>query len=168
MLLLDPTIEDVYLTSMDIDGTEVRLEILDTNGHEQYVALFDIWVRSCQGFLLVYDIGRKGSFEEIERFLSFIFPFFFKISTTTIFLKTIRIYQKILSIKDSVIEPAVLIGNCCDREESRAVSKEDGYQLAEKLKIPFFETSALNGTNITEVFFSNFFEIKIKIKIKIK
>lgn len=113
------------------------------------------------GFVLVKDfylymiLEEKDHLKKLKGFFyfSFTFIFFFKISTTTIFLKTIRIYQKILSIKDSVIEPAVLIGNCCDREESRAVSKEDGYQLAEKLKIPFFETSALNGTNITEVFF---------------
>jgi len=31
------------------------------------------------------------------------------------------------------------------------VSKEEGFRLAERLRIPFFETSALTGENVTEV-----------------
>ncbi len=62
----DPTIEDKYQRAIDVDGQEVLLDILDTNGHEEYVALMDGWIRGSQGFLLVYDIGRRGSFEQIE------------------------------------------------------------------------------------------------------
>ena len=45
----------------------------------------------------------------------------------------------------------MLVGNCCDRGYTRVVSKEEGFRLAERLRIPFFETSALTGENVTEV-----------------
>jgi len=127
--LLDPTIEDKYQKTIEYGGKEILLDILDTNGHEEYVALMDGWIRSCQGFFLMYDIGRRGSFDHMERF-----------------------YQQILTNKNSSVEPAVLVGNCCDREYTRVVSKEEGLRLAERLRIPFFETSALSGENVTEVF----------------
>jgi hypothetical protein len=43
------------------------------------------------------------------------------------------------------------------------VEISEGRSLAAKYKIPFFETSALTGDNITEVFDSIASEIRIKI-----
>jgi len=37
-------------------------------------------------------------------------------------------------------------------EDQRVVSTEEGQQLADKLEIPFYETSALNGTNVDTCF----------------
>ena len=45
----------------------------------------------------------------------------------------------------------LLIGNKCEQEESRVVSKERGEQLAESWGIPFLETSAKTNHNIDEV-----------------
>ena len=44
----------------------------------------------------------------------------------------------------------ILIGNKADLYEEREVTKEKGEELARSLDCPFFETSALNGTNIRE------------------
>ena len=46
----------------------------------------------------------------------------------------------------------LLIGNQCDLESRREVSKEQGEQLARSLDIPFMETSAMTGENINEAF----------------
>jgi GTPase SAR1 family protein len=48
----------------------------------------------------------------------------------------------------------ILIGNKCDWEEKRAVSTEQGKQLADELGIPFLEVSAKNNINIEKAFYS--------------
>lgn len=54
----------------------------------------------------------------------------------------------------------MLIGNKCDWEEKRAVSTEQGQQLANELRIPFLEVSAKNNTNIEKAFYNLASEIK--------
>jgi len=45
-----------------------------------------------------------------------------------------------------------LIGNKCDLKDNRIISTEEGQELADKYGILFYETSALDGTNIKEIF----------------
>ena len=45
-----------------------------------------------------------------------------------------------------------LVGNKCDLEDDRVVSKEEGRKLADSLGISFLETSAKEKINIDEVF----------------
>ena len=45
----------------------------------------------------------------------------------------------------------VLAANKCDSDDKRVVTKAMGEQLAASKGIPFFETSAKSGVNITEV-----------------
>lgn len=54
----------------------------------------------------------------------------------------------------------MLIGNKCDWEEKRAVSTEQGQQLANELGIPFLEVSAKNNVNVDKAFFSLASDIK--------
>ena len=53
-------------------------------------------------------------------------------------------------IKDETSVPMVLIGNKCDLEHERQVTKEEGSELAERMGIQFFETSAKTPVNVTE------------------
>lgn len=46
----------------------------------------------------------------------------------------------------------MLVGNKLDEDSERQITIEMGEELATKLKIPFFETSAKENVNITEVF----------------
>lgn len=46
----------------------------------------------------------------------------------------------------------LLVGNKCDLTESRAVSTEEGNELAESLGIQYFETSAKDNINIKHTF----------------
>ena len=47
-----------------------------------------------------------------------------------------------------------LVGNKSDKEDERVVSTEEGQKLADALGIRFFETSALRGDNVDNVFLS--------------
>ena len=62
------TIEDTdtYSCSIDIGGQEVQLDILDTpgdTGEVKFTALLDVWIRTRDAYILVYDIQSKRTFE---------------------------------------------------------------------------------------------------------
>jgi len=128
----DPTIEDSYRKQVEIDSQACLLDIMDTAGQEEYSALRDQYMKTGQGFVLVYSITSPSSFE------------------TTHKLRT-----SILRIKeDSQDIPVVLVANKNDLEEERCVATEEGKALAAKFGIPFIEASAKTNTNVNEVFFT--------------
>lgn len=46
----------------------------------------------------------------------------------------------------------ILVGNKCDLTESRAVTTEEGNEIAESLGIQYFETSAKDNINVKQTF----------------
>jgi len=110
------------------------LDILDTAGQEEYSALRDQYLRTGQGFLLVYSITHRKSFDEI-----------------------VTLRDHILRAKDKDYNdysvPIVLVGNKCDLEKERQVSKLEGDELAKSFHCPFFESSAKLRVNVDESFF---------------
>lgn len=102
-----------------------RLEILDTAGQEEYTALRDQWIREGEGFILVYSITARSTFERIERFRT-----------------------QIARVKDSDTVPIVLVGNKVDRANEREVGREEGAALAKRLGCDFVEASAKTRLNL--------------------
>lgn len=126
----DPTIEDSYRKQCTIDGEQVLLDVLDTAGQEEYSAMREQYMRTGEGFLLVYSINSRNSLEELQSF-----------------------YEQILRVKDSDDVPVIVIGNKCDLEAERQVSYEEGLALAEQFNCKFLETSAKQRINVEEAFF---------------
>ncbi|KAI5959666.1 ras1 [Candida margitis] len=126
----DPTIEDSYRKQCTIDGEQVLLDILDTAGQEEYSAMREQYMRTGEGFLLVYSINSRNSLEELQTF-----------------------YEQILRVKDSEQVPVLVVGNKCDLEMERQVSYEEGQALANSFNCPFLETSAKLRINVEEAFF---------------
>jgi len=126
----DPTIEDSYRKQVVIDEQPCILEILDTAGQEEYTALRDQWIRDGEGFLLVYSIIDRNTFERVEKFRN-----------------------QILRVKEVDRVPMVLVGNKCDILK-RDVTREEGYFLAKRLQCEFIETSAKNCTNVEKAFYT--------------
>ena len=60
----NPTIEDSFRTNIEIDDEIYQISILDTAGQEEYSSLRDSYIRSGNGFVLVYSIVSKASFLE--------------------------------------------------------------------------------------------------------
>jgi len=125
----DPTIEDSHRKQVSVDDVVSMLDILDTAGQEEYSSMQDQWFRQGQGFLVVYSVVNKKSFQEVT-----------------------PLRQKIERIKDSKNIPMVLVGNKCDLEDEREVKKEEGEQLSQQFGCPFFETSAKDHVNVDECF----------------
>lgn len=127
----DPTIEDSYRKQVEVDGQQCMLEILDTAGTEQFTAMRDLYMKNGQGFVLAYSIVSPSTFNDLR-----------------------ELREQILRVKDTDKVPMVLVGNKCDLENDRAVSKDQGQQLAQSWgNVTFLETSARKKINVDEVFF---------------
>jgi len=128
--MYDPTIEDSYRKQMVIDDEACMLEILDTAGQEELTALRDQWIRGAEGFIIVYSITSRGSFEQVSQFR-----------------------QQILRVHDVEDMPMILVGNKSDLEHMRAVSSLEGRELSKSFRnASFLEASAKNRQNIDEIF----------------
>jgi len=137
----DPTIEDSYRKQVTIDDETCLLDILDTAGQEEYSAMRDQYMRTGQGFLCVYSITAKSTFDEITSFR-----------------------EQILRVKDKDKVPMILVGNKCDLEHDRQVTTQDGQELAKSFGCPFLETSAKSRVNVEESFYQLVREIRKELK----
>ncbi|EIE76545.1 hypothetical protein G6F57_007318 [Rhizopus arrhizus] len=115
--------------NLEIDNHTVKAQIWDTSGQERYRAITGAYYRGAVGALLVYDITRQSSFQNVQHWL-----------------KELRDHAD----PNIVI---MLVGNKVDlSESSRQVTTEDGGSLAEQEGFLFVETSALDATNVDKAF----------------
>jgi len=146
----DPTIEDSYRKQVVIDDQSCMLEVLDTAGQEEYTALRDQWIRDGEGFLLVYSICSRSSFERVRRFQEQIH----RVKDAS--LPTIP--SPPTSPSDSPYPPQskiplMLVGNKADRSTEREVSAQEGRSLATELGCLFTESSAKTCQNVELAFY---------------
>ena len=125
----DTTIEDSYSIPAKIDDIQCQLEILDTAGQDDYQTMLDTWINSADGFVLVYSIDNKDSFESIK-----------------------TRYERILKLKEGQKASVIVVGNKCDLEDKRQVSKDEVEKYCKSNNISFLEASALNTINVKETF----------------
>ena len=119
---------DFKTKNIRVNDVEVKLKIWDTAGQERFRNITNQYYKGADGICLVFDLTDTNSFEKINDWVS-------QISSNT---------------KEEDIS-LVLLGNKCDSDQ-RTVSDHYGLNKAKELKIKYFETSALNGTNINEAF----------------
>jgi len=136
----DPTIEDSYRKVVEVDGKSIPLEIYDTAGREEYSVMREQFMGIVSGFLLVYSITNRESFEELS-----------------------HLYEQIKRVKDTNDPIVVLCGNKSDLTSIRQVRTEEAEQLALELNVPFFETSAKKRTNIEEAILTLVKRVKKKL-----
>ena len=111
-----------------IDNQVIKAQVWDTAGQERYRAITSAYYRGAYGALLVYDITKHNSFENVEKWL-----------------------QELREHADSNIV-VMLVGNKVDLTNLRAVPREDGAKLAKERSLAFIETSALDYTNVEQAF----------------
>ena len=122
----DPTIEDRYKTTLQINNEEVTIELLDTAGEDDYQNMLDMWINYGDAFFLVFAINDQESFKVLE-----------------------KKREKIIKMKGKNV-PIVLIGNKNDLNNERKIQFKDAKNLAKKWGIDYIETSAKNNINCNE------------------
>ncbi|MHA1402365.1 MAG: Rab family GTPase [Candidatus Helarchaeota archaeon] len=111
----------------------IQLNLWDLAGEKKFKELQRIYYEGAVegGVIFAYDITRKKSFESLSNWIEDL--------------------QAALTVNVKDID-GTLIGNKVDLKATRQVSIEEGKKLAEKYDLRFFETSALTGENVDEVF----------------
>ncbi|CAA0333236.1 unnamed protein product [Arabidopsis thaliana] len=106
----------------------IKAQIWDTAGQERFRAITSSYYRGALGALLIYDITRRTTFDNIKKWLFELRDF---------------------ANPETVV---VLVGNKSDLRQSREVEEDEGKTLAESEGLYFLETSALENVNVEEAF----------------
>lgn len=117
----DPTVQDSFRKMENVNGEEITVEILDTAGQEDYVAINDSAIVQGQGFLIVYTITSHTSFEAIDAIIKRIY-----------FLHECETGDKKF--------PIVICGNKVDLEDKREVPTQEGSEYAVINSASFYES----------------------------
>ncbi|GLB33761.1 putative ras subfamily of RAS small GTPases [Lyophyllum shimeji] len=124
-----PTIESTFTKSVPYKGTEYDCEIIDTAGQDEYSLLGPKHAIGIHGYVLVYSITSRKSFNMVQ-----------------------IIYDKIIDFCGVMDIPCVIVGAKMDLKNSRQVTPAEGQQLAEANKAAWIETSAKTNVNVGNVF----------------
>jgi len=107
---------------------DIYLKVWDTAGQERYRAITSAYYRGAVGAVLVYDLSKQKTFENVARWL-----------------------QEVREHAESSIV-IMLVGNKCDLRHLRAVPVDEGKKYASDSGLFFIEASALDATNVEEAF----------------
>lgn len=103
--------------------------VLDTAGQEEFGAMREQYMRAGNGFLLVFAINDRQSFNEVG-----------------------KLFTQILRVKDRDDFPIVLVGNKADLETQRQVLRSEASSFSASHHMTYFEASAKLRLNVDEAF----------------
>lgn len=134
---------DFKIRTIELDGKKIKLQIWDTAGQERFRTITTAYYRGAMGIMLVYDITNEKSFENIKNWI-----------------------RNIEENASADVEK-MLLGNKCELNDKRQVTKEKGEQLAIEYGIKFIETSAKASIHVEDAFFILARDIKAKTEKKL-
>ena len=114
--------------SIQAEGKTIKAQIWDTAGQERYRAITSAYYRGAVGALLVYDISKHGTFENVERWL-----------------KELRDHAEANIV-------VMLVGNKSDLRHLTAVKSDQHKAFADENKMSSFIMSAKSGDQVTSAF----------------
>ena len=118
---------DFKLKMIPMKNYVVKLQVWDTGGQERFHTITKGYYGKAMGVILVYDSNDLKSYQDIKNWM--------------------------MQIENHARKDIakVLIAAKCD-DDSHLVTKEMGQTMADEYGIPFYETSAKTGMNVTEAF----------------
>jgi len=114
--------------SIQAEGKTIKAQIWDTAGQERYIAINSAYYRGAVGALLVHDISKHSTFENVERWL-----------------KELRDHAEANIV-------VMLVGNKCDLRHLLAVETDEAMAFSEQHNLAFIETSALDSSGVDTAF----------------
>ena len=118
---------DIRIKTINFENKLVKLQIWNRAKEEIYRNIAKAYYKGADGLILMYNVTERNSFQSVRNWI-----------------------EQIEAQGDKSVKK-VLVGHKCD-EHGRVVTKEEGKKLAEEYNIGFFESSARNNTNVSEVF----------------
>ncbi|XP_003386099.1 PREDICTED: ras-related protein O-RAL-like [Amphimedon queenslandica] len=135
----EPTKADNYRKKATVSGQECQIDILDTAGQEDYAVIRDNYFRTGEGFICVFSVTERETFEGMKDFR-----------------------EQILRVKVDDKVPMILVGNKIDLQDQRVVSFDEAKALAHSWGVPYEETSAKTKLNVEKVYYDLVLVIKEK------
>lgn len=123
---------DLHATKRNLNGTDVTYQVWDTAGQERFLCYDAMHFRGAMFCVLVGDLTDPSSLQNLE----------------THFRHALRE----IKTDDPDKFPFILAMNKCDLVSERRVTKAQIERWCAERNIPFMEVSALQGTNVEEVF----------------
>lgn len=134
----DPTIENTHHKMIRFRKVHFATDIIDTAGMDEYSRLSRNASVGVHGYLLVFSITSRQSFERIG-----------------------QINDSLLNaLGDAQNVPRVLVGSMRDLSDRRQVAYQDALQLANSWNVPYLECSSKTGESVVEVFHTLIKEIE--------
>jgi len=127
---------DFKIRTIELDGKTIKLQIWDTAGQERFRTITSSYYRGAHGIIIVYDVTDHESFTNVKTWLS-----------------EIERYAS-----DTVNK--LLVGNKSDLTSKKVVDYETAKDFADKVEMPFLETSAKLSTGVETAFMKMASEIK--------
>jgi len=119
---------DIFSKVLDVNGTPVKLIIWDLAGQPHFKHVRSGFYLGAAGALLVYDVTRKSTLENLEN------------------------WRSEMEKNRGDASAVVVVGNKCDLDSLREVKTSEGEGYARRIDAPFFETSAKEGNNVEKAF----------------
>jgi len=124
-----------------VDEEPCRLELLDTTVQWEYLAMRDTYMRLGNGFLLLYSVTDRASFDD-----------------------ALELFYRVLREKDKDSFPMVVVANGCPEfggdSQSRQVTTAEGIAWAETIGCPYLEADGSTGHNVEKAFYDLVREIR--------
>jgi small GTP-binding protein len=115
---------------VEYKSKKIKLKIFDTSGQERFRTLTKNYYQGSDGIIMVFDIKRKNTFEELTYWM-----------------------EEINKICDKNKLGLLLIGNKNDGDlNERKISKEQAQKISNIYEFNYIETSAVINNNIKESF----------------
>lgn len=108
---------------------EIKVLICDSPGAEKFRSLVQLFLRGTQGFIFVYDITNRKSFEELENWMKIAYESVSRESTKSI-----------------------IVGNKSDLYLESQVSEEEARDLAMRIGVRLYLSSAKENNGIQNIF----------------
>lgn len=138
-----PTSEDSYRKAITISGDNYVINIIDTAGMEHNPGQTISLIRSCVGFILVYDITNTQTFIDVQ-----------------------DLHAQVMDVRGDYKPSIVLVANKSDLETRRQIPEAKGKELAEVWGSPFYEASAKNRINHEQCFLNLVKDIEARGRMK--
>jgi len=133
---------DFKIRTIDLDGKTIKLQIWDTAGQERFRTITSSYYRGAHGIIVVYDVTDAESFNNVKQWLNEIDRY----------------------ACENVNK--LLVGNKADLVQKKTVDFDTAKAFADKLDIPFLETSAKQGSNVEKAFLTMAAEIKNSMAVQ--
>ncbi|KAA0718550.1 Ras-related protein [Triplophysa tibetana] len=135
---------DFKIKTVELRGKKIRLQIWDTAGQERFNSITSAYYRSAKGIVLVYDITKQETFEDLPK------------------------WMKMIDKYASEDAELLLVGNKLDCESDRIISRQQAERFASRISgMRFCEASAKDNFNVDEIFLKLVDDILSKMPLEV-